>query len=136
MKQEDKIIGQLEKIGITEVEKVYYNLPYADLYEHETNPELEGFEKGQVSELAAVNVMTGIYTGRSPKDKFIVKDDIVIVVGIGIRIGPFGHIKPGPGFISQLDHDIRGQSLIHLTGISDRGLVPFSILHNHYCRRS
>ena len=35
-------------------------------------PELEGFEKGQVSELGAVNVMTGIYTGRSPKDKYIV----------------------------------------------------------------
>ena len=38
-------------------------------------PELEGYEKGQVSELGAVNVMTGIYTGRSPKDKFIVVDE-------------------------------------------------------------
>ena len=43
------------------------------LFEEETKPELEGFEKGQESELGAVNVMTGIYTGRSPKDKFIVK---------------------------------------------------------------
>ena len=40
------------------------------LFEEETKPGLEGFEKGQVSELGAVNVMTGIYTGRSPKDKY------------------------------------------------------------------
>ena len=45
------------------------------LFEEETKPGLEGYEKGQVSELGAVNVMTGIYTGRSPKDKFIVMDD-------------------------------------------------------------
>jgi phosphoenolpyruvate carboxykinase (ATP) len=76
MKQHDKIKQQLEKVGITGVNKIYYNLPYDELYEHETNPKLEGFEKGQVSELGAVNVMTGIYTGRSPKDKFIVKDNV------------------------------------------------------------
>ncbi len=76
MKQHDKIKQQLEKVGITGVNKIYYNLPYDELYEHETNPNLEGFEKGQVSELGAVNVMTGIYTGRSPKDKFIVKDNV------------------------------------------------------------
>ena len=45
------------------------------LFEEETKPGLEGYEKGQVSELGAVNVMTGIYTGRSPKDKFIVMDE-------------------------------------------------------------
>ena len=45
------------------------------LFEEETKPGLEGYEKGQVSELGAVNVMTGIYTGRSPKDKYIVVDD-------------------------------------------------------------
>ncbi len=45
------------------------------LFEEETKPGLEGFEKGQESELGAVNVMTGIYTGRSPKDKFIVMDE-------------------------------------------------------------
>ena len=43
--------------------------------EEETKPTLEGYEKGQVSELGAVNVMTGIYTGRSPKDKYIVVDE-------------------------------------------------------------
>ncbi len=76
MKHYDKIKQQLEKVGITGANKIYYNLPYDELFEHETNPNLKGFEKGQVSELGAVNVMTGIYTGRSPKDKFIVKDDV------------------------------------------------------------
>ena len=76
MKKYDKIKQQLEKVGITGVNKIYYSLPYDELFEHETNPNLEGFERGQVSELGAVNVMTGIYTGRSPKDKFIVKDDV------------------------------------------------------------
>ena len=45
------------------------------MFEEETRPELEGFEKGQLTELGAVNVMTGVYTGRSPKDKFIVMDE-------------------------------------------------------------
>ncbi|MBL1213576.1 MAG: phosphoenolpyruvate carboxykinase (ATP) [Ignavibacteriae bacterium] len=76
MNQHDKVKEQLEKVGITGVNKIYYNLPYDEIFEHETDPSLEGFEKGQVSELGAVNVMTGIYTGRSPKDKFIVKDDV------------------------------------------------------------
>jgi phosphoenolpyruvate carboxykinase (ATP) len=51
-----------------------YNPSYDQLFEEETKPELEGYEKGTVSELGAVNVMTGIYTGRSPKDKWIVKN--------------------------------------------------------------
>jgi phosphoenolpyruvate carboxykinase (ATP) len=76
MNHHDKIKNQLGNVGITGVNKIYYNLSYDELFEHETDPTLEGFEKGQVSELGAVNVMTGIYTGRSPKDKFIVKDDV------------------------------------------------------------
>ena len=55
--------------------EIVYNPSYEMLFEEETKPGLEGFEVGQVSELGAVNVMTGIYTGRSPKDKFIVMDD-------------------------------------------------------------
>ncbi len=66
----------LSKYGITDVVEIFHNPSYELLYEHETSPELEGYEKGQVSELGAVNVMTGIFTGRSPKDKFIVKDDV------------------------------------------------------------
>ena len=63
------------KYGIENVGKVYYNLSYEQLFRDELNPALEGYEKGQLTELGAVNVMTGIYTGRSPKDKFIVMDE-------------------------------------------------------------
>lgn len=72
----DKIKTALASYGIVDAEEIYYNLSYDELYEHEINPALEGFEKGQVSELGAINVMTGIFTGRSPKDKYIVEDDI------------------------------------------------------------
>ena len=65
----------LTKYGITGTTEIVYNPSYELLFEEETKPELEGFEKGQESELGAVNVMTGIYTGRSPKDKFIVMDE-------------------------------------------------------------
>ena len=65
----------LSKYGITGTTEIVYNPSYETLFEEETKPELEGFEKGQESELGAVNVMTGIYTGRSPKDKFIVMDE-------------------------------------------------------------
>ncbi len=64
----------LTKYGITGVQEIYHNPSYEQLFADETNPALEGYEKGQVTELGAVNVMTGIYTGRSPKDKFFVKD--------------------------------------------------------------
>ena len=65
----------LEKYGIMGTTEIVYNPSYEDLYKEETNPDLEGYEKGQVTELGAVNVMTGIYTGRSPKDKYIVMDE-------------------------------------------------------------
>ncbi|MCK5684055.1 phosphoenolpyruvate carboxykinase (ATP), partial [bacterium] len=66
----------LLKYGITDVEEIVYNPTYEQLFEEEMKPGLEGFEKGQLSELDAVNVMTGIFTGRSPKDKFIIKDNV------------------------------------------------------------
>ena len=66
----------LSKYGITGVTEIVRNPSYEVLFEEETNPALEGYEKGQVTELGAVNVMTGIYTGRSPDDKFIVMDDV------------------------------------------------------------
>ena len=65
----------LEKYGIKGTTEVVYNPSYEVLFEEETKASLEGFEKGQVTELGAVNVMTGVYTGRSPKDKFIVDDE-------------------------------------------------------------
>ena len=65
----------LEKYGITGTTEVVYNPSYETLFEEETKEGLTGFEKGKETELGAVNVMTGIYTGRSPKDKFIVMDE-------------------------------------------------------------
>ncbi len=65
----------ISKYGISDVKEIVYNPSYDVLFKDETDPSLEGYEKGQVTELGAVNVMTGIYTGRSPKDKFIVMDD-------------------------------------------------------------
>ena len=65
----------LSKYGIKGVKEVLYNPSYEVLLNEETKPELTGYEKGQVTELGAVNVMTGIYTGRSPKDKYIVMDE-------------------------------------------------------------
>src|SRR5574344_1603311 len=64
----------LSKYGITGTTEIIHNPSYEQLFAEETKPELQGFEKGQDTELSAVNVMTGIYTGRSPKDKFLVKD--------------------------------------------------------------
>ena len=65
----------LTKYGITGTTEVVYNPSYEDLYKEEVKPELEGYEVGQNTELDTVNVMTGIYTGRSPKDKYIVMDE-------------------------------------------------------------
>ncbi len=70
----EKIRTDLEGYGIKATEKIYYNPSYEELFEHEMKPELEGFEKGQLTEHGAVNVMTGRFTGRSPKDKYIVLD--------------------------------------------------------------
>ncbi|MBC7605772.1 MAG: phosphoenolpyruvate carboxykinase (ATP) [Burkholderiales bacterium] len=66
----------LEKYGIKNAEEVIYNPSYELLFKEEINPKLKGYEKGQLTELGAVNVMTGVFTGRSPKDKYIVKDAI------------------------------------------------------------
>ena len=69
------IKADLVKYGIDGTTEVVYNPTYEELFEQETLPTLEGFEKGAVTELGAVDVMTGVYTGRSPKDKFIVLDE-------------------------------------------------------------
>lgn len=66
----------LEQYGIKGVEQVYYNLSYEDLFQHEMDPTLNGYERGKLSDLGAVNVETGIFTGRSPKDKYIVLDSV------------------------------------------------------------
>ena len=65
----------LSRYGITGTTEIVHNPSYEDLYRDELDPSLTGYDKGQLSELGAVNVMTGIYTGRSPNDKFIVMDE-------------------------------------------------------------
>lgn len=65
----------LEKYGIKNVHEIIHNPSYEQLANYELDPNLIGYEKGQISQLGAVNVMTGIFTGRSPKDKYIVKDN-------------------------------------------------------------
>lgn len=66
----------LEKYGIKNTTEIVYNPSYELLYNEELSSNLEGYEKGQLSELGAVNVMTGEFTGRSPKDKYIVEDEV------------------------------------------------------------
>ncbi len=65
----------LTKYGITGTTEIVYNPSYEDIFTEETKAELEGYEKGYETELGAVDVFTGVYTGRSPKDKFIVMDE-------------------------------------------------------------
>jgi len=65
----------LTQYGITDATEVVYNPSYEALYKEETKEDLAGFDVGYKTELDAVNVMTGEYTGRSPKDKFIVVDE-------------------------------------------------------------
>ena len=72
----EEIRTSLASYGITDVDEIIYNPSYEELYEAEMEPSLTGFDKGVNTELGAVNVMTGIYTGRSPKDKYFVMDDV------------------------------------------------------------
>ena len=71
----DKIKAALASYGIPTVKEVYYNLSYDELFEHETDPDLVGYERGFETDTGAVAVDTGIFTGRSPKDKFIVEEE-------------------------------------------------------------
>ena len=70
------IVASLNDLGIKDVKEVFHNPSFEVLFEEEMRPELVGFEKAQLTNLGAVSVLTGKFTGRSPKDKFIVKDDI------------------------------------------------------------
>jgi phosphoenolpyruvate carboxykinase (ATP) len=66
---------QLTQMGINQLLKIYHNLSYDELYQHEIDPKLEGFEKACLTKSGALSVDTGIFTGRSPKDKYVVMDD-------------------------------------------------------------
>jgi phosphoenolpyruvate carboxykinase (ATP) len=71
----EKIRLDLKKYGIHDVKKIVHNPSYDFLYEEELKPDLEDFEKGYLTDMGAVNVLTGRFTGRSPKDKYIVMDE-------------------------------------------------------------
>ncbi|MCQ2318997.1 MAG: phosphoenolpyruvate carboxykinase (ATP) [Bacteroidales bacterium] len=75
MEKINEIREALASYGIKDVKEIMYNPSYDELFQAEMNPSLTGYEKGVMTELGAVNVMTGIYTGRSPKDKYIVMDE-------------------------------------------------------------
>ena len=66
---------ELKKVGITNAKEIFHNLSFEELYQHEIDPSLEGYDQGTVSTSGAVAVDTGKFTGRSPKDKYIVRDD-------------------------------------------------------------
>ena len=77
LKKGESIMSKIDlsKYGINDVKEIIYNPSYEFLYEEEMKENLTGYDKGQLTELDAVNVMTGVYTGRSPKDKYIVVDE-------------------------------------------------------------
>jgi phosphoenolpyruvate carboxykinase (ATP) len=71
-----KIIQELHDLGITGYHEVCYNPTYEELYQAEVSHKRKGYEKGALTDSGAVAVKTGVFTGRSPKDRYIVKDDI------------------------------------------------------------
>ena len=76
MEESQQTTPDLSQYGINDVNQVFYNPSYEFLFEQETNPQLNGYEKGQLTESGAVAVDTGVFSGRSPKDKYLVRDDI------------------------------------------------------------
>lgn len=75
-KDQSQIKAELATYGIQDVTEVFHNLSFEELYKHETDPTLEGYSKGIITNTGAVSVDTGIFTGRSPKDKYIVFDEV------------------------------------------------------------
>jgi phosphoenolpyruvate carboxykinase (ATP) len=74
--EKSTVISGLKALGIGPIVQLYYNSSFDELFSHETDPQLQGYERGQVSSLGAVAVDTGKFTGRSPKDKYIVMDEL------------------------------------------------------------
>src|SRR6266478_3606080 len=75
MEENSTVISSLSGLGLGSIARLYYNPSFDELFSHETDASLSGYEKGAVSTLGAVAVDTGKFTGRSPKDKYIVMDE-------------------------------------------------------------
>lgn len=71
-----RIIQELHDLGITGYHEVVYNPSYEELFKAEMSQKNKGFEKGALTDTGAVAVKTGVFTGRSPKDRFIVEDEV------------------------------------------------------------
>ena len=69
-----KLQKELESYGLSGIKEIFYNLSYDELFKHESNPSLSGFDRCYLTETGAMTVDTGIFTGRSPKDKYIVRN--------------------------------------------------------------
>ena len=110
---EPNIIDYLASIGIHQPREVIYNPSYERLFEEEVSDDLEGYEKGHLTNLDAVNVYTGVYTGRSPKDKYIVMDDTTRDTLWWTREGHKNDNKP---ISSEVWSDLKEVVTDHLSG--------------------
>ncbi len=109
-----QIIPNLEYYGITDVEEVIYNPSYEELFRYETDENLNGYEKGVITEFGAVNVDTGVFTGRSPKDKYIVEEPSTKEhVWWRNQHRPASDNKP---ISKDIWYDLRTNSVNHLSG--------------------
>ena len=76
MEGHSTVISGLNILGLSRIEEIFYNPSFDEIFTHETNPQLQGYERGIGTTLGAVAVDTGKFTGRSPKDKYIVLDEL------------------------------------------------------------
>lgn len=74
--EKQQLLKDLESYGISATKEIYHNLSYDELFKHESNPSLTGFDRCYLTETGAMTVDTGIFTGRSPKDKYIVRNAV------------------------------------------------------------
>ncbi len=108
-----KITQYLQDIGISSPRQVIYNPSYDQLFAEECSDELNGYEQGHVTNLGAVNVYTGIYTGRSPKDKYIVMDDTTRDT---LWWSGSGHINDNKPISTEVWSDLKEIVTDHLSG--------------------
>ena len=110
---DENIISYLDSIGIKAPGELIYNPSYEQLYTEEMSEELQGHEQGFLTDMDAVNVFTGVYTGRSPKDKYIVKDDVTRDT---LWWTGNGHKNDNKPITSEVWSDLKEVVMDHLSG--------------------